>query len=963
MRFLNILLFIVIYSLQLTAQVVTSEPVYATRNDSIIIYFHADQGDKGLMGYTGTDVYAHTGVITNKSTSPSDWKYVVTPWPPNTGANTAKNNLTKISTDLWKLVIAYPYTYYGVPQADIIQKLAFVFRNGDGSKTGRDVGGADIFYVLYEPGITAVLIDPQVEAPYGDPERSPKFLDPGESLTIHATAAAIGTGVDSLILTLDGDVVARTAEDTLMYVFEAEDAGFRDFVLTAEGTGGETDTEVFTVFVDPLEIDEDLPDGVIDGINYHPDYFTVTLSLFAPYKKNVYVLGDFNDWKIDLNYKMHRDSVDADSINWWLTLNNLSPGTEYAFQYLVDGEIRIADPYTEKVLDPWNDSYIPSQTYPNLKPYPSGKTDHVVSVLQTAQTVYEWQTMDFVRPPETELVIYELLVRDFIAAHNYQTLDDTLRYLKNLGVTAVELMPVNEFEGNESWGYNPSFYFAPDKYYGSANALRAFIDACHAESLAVIVDMVLNHSYGQSPFVRLYNEGEYGDPTDDNPWYNVTSPNPVYAWGMDFNHESIATQRLVDRINHYWLTQFNVDGFRFDFTKGFTNKAGDGWAYDASRITILKRMADQIWQVSPDAYVILEHFAENTEEKVLSDYGLMLWGNSNHNYNEASMGWNDGSDSDFSWGFYKSRGWSKPHLVTYMESHDEERLMYKNLQYGNSSGEYSVKDLNTSIARMKMTFAFFLTQPGPKMIWQFGELGYDISIEYNGRVGNKPIRWDYYQQSERRRLYKTISALLKLRRENPIFRSSASTASLSLSGAAKRMNISYSSMSATIIGNFGVTTTSVNPNFQHSGSWYDFFSGDTITVVSNTEPITLDPGEFHIYTDVKVNSPEEDLISGLQEFPNNQIPIQFDLLQNYPNPFNSSTVIEYTVGSDQQPLTKVELAVYNLLGQRVETLISEYQSPGRYSVRWNAQNLSGGLYIIRMSDGESVLYKKTLLVK
>ncbi|NOZ04318.1 MAG: hypothetical protein GXO92_06915 [FCB group bacterium] len=101
-------------------------------------------------------------------------------------------------------------------------------------------------------------------------------------------------------------------------------------------------------------------------------------------------------------------------------------------------------------------------------------------------------------------MIYELLVRDFIDRHDYQTLIDTLDYLEKLGINAIELMPINEFEGNSSWGYNPSFYFAPDKYYGTRQDLKLFIDECHRRGIAVIMDIVLNHTYGQSPLVSGY---------------------------------------------------------------------------------------------------------------------------------------------------------------------------------------------------------------------------------------------------------------------------------------------------------------------------------------------------------------------------------------------------------------------------------------------------------------------------
>ena len=84
-------------------------------------------------------------------------------------------------------------------------------------------------------------------------------------------------------------------------------------------------------------------------------------------------------------------------------------------------------------------------------------------------------------------------------------------------------------------------------------------------------------------------------------------------------------------------------------------------------------MADKMWSVDSTAYVILEHFAENREEIELSDYGMMLWGNLNTAYSQSAMGWlsDPGRSSDLAPGYYKNRGWSKPGLLTYMESHDE----------------------------------------------------------------------------------------------------------------------------------------------------------------------------------------------------------------------------------------------------------------------------------------------------
>ncbi|MEI9909455.1 MAG: hypothetical protein WDO71_07195 [Bacteroidota bacterium] len=153
-------------------------------------------------------------------------------------------------------------------------------------------------------------------------------------------------------------------------------------------------------------------------------------------------------------------------------------------------------------------------------------------------------------------------------------------------------------------------------------------------------------------------------------------------------------------------------------------------------VAIWKRYYDTLQLKSPGSYAVLEHFAADAEEIELSDYGMLLWGNSNYNYNEASMGFI--STSNFERAIHSVRNWTQPYLMSYMESHDEERLMYKNLNFGNSSGSYNTRDLNTALKRMELNAAFFLTIPGPKMIWQFGELGYDFSINRcaDGTINN-----------------------------------------------------------------------------------------------------------------------------------------------------------------------------------------------------------------------------------
>ncbi|WPV00127.1 alpha-amylase family glycosyl hydrolase [Mucilaginibacter sp. cycad4] len=596
-----------------------------------------------------------------------------------------------------------------------------------------------------------------------------------------------------------------------------------------------------------------LPAGAKDGVTFINSGKSVIFNLYAPGKKSVSVIGDFNSW--DTNDTKAVMNNTPDGKRWWVQIDNIDPATEYGYQFYIDKSLKVADPYTEKVLDPDNDSYISSDTYPSLKKYPTGKTTGNVSVFQANQPAYNWKNASFTRPDKKNLVVYELLVRDFIDAHNYQTLTDTLKYLSNLGVNAIELMPFNEFEGNLSWGYNPSFYFAPDKYYGTKNALKAFIDECHSRGIAVIQDMVLNHSFGQSPMVQMYFNTAAGKPAANNPWYNVDPTHP-YNVGYQFNHESADTKYFVKNVLKFWMTEYKIDGFRFDLSKGFTQvnygtsdaAVGPWGQYDASRVAIWKDYNNYIKSIdNNNFYVILEHFAANQEEKELAGEGMMLWNNLNYNANEATMGWL--TNSNFQGLFYDQHTFTQPYnLVSYFESHDEERLQFKNESYGNAVGSYNVKDKNTGLAREEMAAAFLFSVPGPKMLWQFGELGYDVSIDQGGRTSNKPIYWNYNTDPNRRHLYSIYSKMIKMKEKNAVFASTNYT--YSLGGAIKTIQLKDVSANVEVVGNFDVVPQTGSISFPATGTWYDNISKTSISVTSLPYSMTLQPGEYHVYSSV-----------------------------------------------------------------------------------------------------------------
>lgn len=936
-------LFALFICINLSAQtVVTTQPQYPTETDQITITFDVTNtnpaGKTPLINYTGS-VYAHTGVWINNDNS--SWQKVIGAW----GDNAIQPQLTSIGTNRYQIVVNNPKNYYGVTSSlQKITTLNFVLRSSDGSKQTED-----IHIPLYSAGISIVVNSPTVNLNYGDPMRSPVFISSGATQTISVSTTVTGT----IKLFVNGVQKTQSSTNSLSYNYVANDnlEGRNDIKITAVDNASNKDSTQFVIMKNPAINNIPLPAGNQIGINYGSDPTKVTLAFYAPNKSFVYAVGDFgnSDWKVDASYFMNRYEAKTDSIIWWTTISNLESGKEYSYQFLVDGNLRIYDPYTEKILDESNDSYIPSTVYPNLKAYPSSKTSGLVSVLQTNQPAYTWQVPQFVRPAKEKLVIYEMLIRDFVSTHWYKTIADTLSYLKRLGVNAIELMPVIEFEGNDSWGYNPSTFFAPDKYYGTKNDLKALIDACHQKGIAVIMDIVLNHAYGSNSMAQLYWDNVNNRPASNNPWFNTVSPNTSYSYGNDFNHESKDTKYFVDRVTSFWLTEYKFDGFRFDFTKGFTNTPGEGTPYDASRIAILKRIANKIWTVSPGAYVILEHFCANSEEMELANNGMMLWGNNNNSYNQATM--SNLSSANFNNISYKNRGWGVPNVVGYMESHDEERLMYNNL----NSFSSRITGLATALSRMQLAASLFILVPGPKMIWQFGEVGYDYSINYLGRLTAKPIRWDYYYNDDRRNLYYTYAYLNGLKTKYPAFSSTNFTLDAYL--AVKSLYINDPSMNIAVFGNFEIIPQDYQASFQSTGTWYDFFSGTTLNVTDIHMNINLQPGEFRLYTTQRIN--KTDVVTSVDK--EEKIPVSFNLFQNYPNPFNPSTVITY-----QLPVSShVTLKVFDLLGREVITLVDAYENAGTHNARFSMVNsrLSSGIYFYRLQAGKFVSTKKMVLIK
>lgn len=401
---------------------------------------------------------------------------------------------------------------------------------------------------------------------------------------------------------------------------------------------------------------------------------------------------------------------------------------------------------------------------------------------------------------------------------------------------------------------------------------------------------------------------------------------------------------------------------RFDLSKGFTqvNNINDVGAWsrrDDSRIAILKEMTDKIWAKHPDTYIILEHFADNEEETILANYtnadqtnSIMLWGNMHGSF-ETNIKGNNGANID--WASHTTRGWNQPGVVAFMESHDEERQMYAALNGGSPVGGANTVPVATR--RIAAANALLYTIPGPKMLWQFGELGYDYSINYcintgtNGdcRIDRKPIRWDYTEDADRWSLYQMTSEIIKLRTKYEVFQTATVTigGENNLAKYVKLINKNFvespttpEQMNVITVANLDVTSRQIVPKFPHTGTWYNYLTEETLNVTNENQSITLSAGSFGIYTDVNLNEPivssaaDELLRASISLFPN---PAQDQLQVSLENEVKGS----------------VELRVVDLLGKEI-TSVKAQKKVAQLSQSIDIAHLPSGMYILQIITSE-----------
>ena len=202
---------------------------------------------------------------------------------------------------------------------------------------------------------------------------------------------------------------------------------------------------------------------------------------------------------------------------------------------------------------------------------------------------FQWNDSEWRGIPVNEYVIYELHVGTFTREGTFESIINCIDYFKELGINAIEIMPVSQFPGGRNWGYDGTYPFAPQNTYGGPQGLKLLVDACHANGLAVILDVVYNHLGPEGNYLNRFG-----------PYFTDRYRTP---WGDAMNFDG----PLSDEVRNYfiqnaldWLTYYHIDALRFDAIHGI---------YDFSARTFLEELVATVngeFNADPRPYLIAE---------------------------------------------------------------------------------------------------------------------------------------------------------------------------------------------------------------------------------------------------------------------------------------------------------------------------------------------------------------------
>jgi 1,4-alpha-glucan branching enzyme len=280
----------------------------------------------------------------------------------------------------------------------------------------------------------------------------------------------------------------------------------------------------------------------IKGMGGIPHAGGVAFRVWAPHAQRVSVIGSFNGW----DGEKHPLQAEENGF-WYADVAEAQVGDEYKFLLTTEkGDFKRIDPYAREVTNSIGNAIVHDPSF-------------------------DWQGDDFHLAPWNELVIYELHVGTFNDQEEddlpgkFFTVSARLGHLKKLGVNAIQIMPVGEFAGDRSWGYNPAHIFSVELAYGGPLAFKQFVKRAHQQGIAVILDVVYNH-LGPSDLDLWQFDG--WSENDRGGIYFFNDERAITPWGEtrpDYGRDEVR-QYLLDNVM-MWLAEYHVDGIRFDCTQ------------------------------------------------------------------------------------------------------------------------------------------------------------------------------------------------------------------------------------------------------------------------------------------------------------------------------------------------------------------------------------------------------------
>ncbi len=457
---------------------------------------------------------------------------------------------------------------------------------------------------------------------------------------------------------------------------------------------------------------------------------SVEFNLFAPYNQSAALIGSFSDWE---EIPMKKDKQGSFRVQV-----ELEDGIyQYKFRmqskswfFEPDQTIEVNDPYASNIDDASQNS--------------------VVRIEQGRRIVdtYTWQHDDTPLPQNHELIIYELHVGGFAGEGDrfgtYEEVIKKLDYLVDLGINAVEFMPLKEYPGDNGWGYNPRHFFATESSYGSTEDLKRLIDECHARGIRVIKDAIYNHSETESPLTQI----------DHDYWYHHEPRDPDNSWGPEFNYEhyddnldTYPARRFMGDVVRHWVQEYHIDGIRYDAARQIANYDFMHWLTHEAQHTAGPK----------PFYNIAEHIPETTD--IVGPDGPMegCWHESFYQTMQKHL-----TGETFDIGQLKEALDAKQQgyqgstsVVNYLTNHDHNCLMA-------SLAERDIFD-QAAFTRAKLGAALLLTAVGVPMLWmgeEFGECQPKSADVYT-------LDWMLLKNDPNTDLFNYYKGLIALRRQNP----------------------------------------------------------------------------------------------------------------------------------------------------------------------------------------------------